>query len=270
MSVVYWCKTTYYKNFVRKVVDIFADDLLTAGRILLKPNLVSAEAYPTTTHPRLLEIVLEELKNLKISEVVVADGPAFNAPEIETIFSSSAIRDVCVRFGVPLVNLYETKSESVTSPRDFTFSLFEYPLQFDYVISLPVLKEHTHTKLTGALKNQFGYLARFERLKVHSPLKSLPKVIAEVNAYAKTDLFVVDAMETLVDAQEIRHGGIKRNLGYMLAGKDPVALDSFGLNLLKRVDAKLENLGPANIEHIKLAEKYGVGNLEYESEELCS
>ncbi len=270
MSVVYWCKTTYYKNFVGKVVDLFAGDLSSAGKILLKPNLVSSEPYPTTTNPNVLEAVLEELKNLGVSEIVVADGPAFNAPEIETIFSNSAIRDVCVRFGVPLINLYETKSELVKSSRGFRASLFEYPLQFDYVISLPVLKEHNHTKVTGALKNQFGYLARLERLKVHSPLKSLPKVIAEVNAYAKPDLFIVDAVETLVDAQEVRHGGIKRNLGYMLAGKDPVALDSFGLKLLRRVDAKLENLAPANIEHIKLAKEYGVGSLEYESNEICS
>ncbi len=268
MAVVNWCKTENCSAFVRAVIEMHADDLSSVRKVLLKPNLVSPEPYPTTTNPVVLGSILEELERLKVPEMVVADGPAFNAPEIETIFNNSVISELCASFGVPLINLYETKTKRVVSPRGFKFSLFEYPMQCDYVISLPVLKAHTHTKLTGALKNQFGYLARFERLKVHSPLKSLPKVIAEVNAYAKPDLSIVDAVETLVDAQEVRHGGSKRELGYMLAGEDPVALDAFGLDLLLEVSSSLDGLHPRDIEHLELSQEYGVGSLDYDKKEL--
>ena len=43
------------------------------GKILVKPNIVSCEPYPTTTDPSVLDVVLNAFE---VSEVTVADGPA--------------------------------------------------------------------------------------------------------------------------------------------------------------------------------------------------
>jgi uncharacterized protein (DUF362 family) len=57
----------------------------------------------------------------------------------------------------------------------------------------------------------------------------------------------VDAIQTLVRCQEIRWGGIKKDLGYMLAGKDPVELDMEGVKLLSTVYPVKE------VKHLEIA-----------------
>ncbi len=68
---------------------------------------------------------------------------------------------------------------------------------------------------------------------MHLGFKDIDRGIAEINAVAKPDLFIVDAVQTLIDAQELRHGGKLKDLGYMLGGTDPVSLDSFGFRLFR-------------------------------------
>ncbi|MHC1587136.1 MAG: DUF362 domain-containing protein, partial [Candidatus Syntropharchaeia archaeon] len=73
----------------------------------------------------------------------------------------------------------------------------------------------------------FGFLSKKERILFHTKIgkrraKDIHRGIAELNTIVLPDLFIVDAVYTLTGANEIRHGGKKRKLGYMLAGKDPV------------------------------------------------
>ncbi|MFC1893113.1 DUF362 domain-containing protein [Chloroflexota bacterium] len=138
----------------------------------------------------------------------------------------------------------------------------------DCIISLPVLKPHKHCYMTGALKNQFGALRNRERIMMHTKLKSLSKGIAEVNSIVRPSLFIMDAIQTYTHANEKRHGGREVRLGYMLAGKDPVALDSLGLELLKRIEASMHDLCPENVDYLAHAFELGLGNIEYEVEQV--
>jgi uncharacterized protein (DUF362 family) len=75
-------------------------------------------------------------------------------------------------------------------------------------------------------------------------------------------------VQTLVTAQEIRHGGKIKGFGYMFAGTDPVALDCFGLELLKEVEPNLEGKSAEDILHLKHSSDYGVGSREFKAEEI--
>jgi len=44
-----------------------------------------------------------------------------------------------------------------------------------------------------------------------------------VNSAVPTNLFIVDAVQTMVKAQEYRHGGCPAELGLMISGVDPVS-----------------------------------------------
>jgi uncharacterized protein (DUF362 family) len=77
----------------------------------------------------------------------------------------------------------------------------------DFIISLSVLKDHFILKLTNALKDKFGYLAKTERLKMHIMLKNIDKGIAELNTVIKSNLIICDAVIVMIQGQEIRHGG---------------------------------------------------------------
>lgn len=265
MSIVYWSKTHNRREFVRKVMGIFEPEIYKAQTLLLKPNLVSSEPYPTTTHPEVLDAALELLPG---KDVVVADAPAFNAGSSNQIVDNSALKKVCDSYEIPFVNLYGTKTRQFVSPRGYRFHISRLPLEKDFVISLPVLKIHNQCQMTGALKNQFGYLPRRERLLMHLPFKDIHKGIAELNAVAKPHLFIVDAVRTLTSAQEARHGGTQSDLGYMLAGTDPVSLDCFGLRLLQQLDRTLDAKSPDDILHLKYSLAYRLGSEKFAAEEI--
>ena len=265
MSIVYWSKTHNRREFVRKVMGIFEPEIYKAQTLLVKPNLVSSEPYPTTTHPEVLDAALELMSG---KDVVVADAPAVNAGSSKEIVENSALKEVCDSYGIPFANLYGTKTKQFVSPRGYRFHISRLPLEKDFVISLPVLKIHNQCQMTGALKNQFGYLPRRERFLMHLPIKDIHKGIAELNVAAKPHLFIIDAVRTLTSAQEARHGGTVSELGYMLAGTDPVSLDCFGLRLLQEVDPRLDGKSPDDVLHLKYSLAYQLGSEEFAAEEI--
>ncbi|MFZ0925689.1 MAG: DUF362 domain-containing protein [Halobacteriota archaeon] len=259
-------------DFVARALDQFSDKIASASSIFIKPNLVSKEAYPTTTDPQLLDTVLQYLPDHALT---VADGPAFDAPlnaffdrKTRGVTKHHALKRVCDEHGVDFVNLNKGPFAKRRSDRGFSISLSTVPGSFDLKISLPVLKTHSICTLTGAVKNQFGLVRPTERVRLHASGLNLHKSIAEAALLEPFDIFIVDAVETLVDAQELRHGGRKAHLGYVLAGTDPVAIDCAGLELLRTVDGRLAGKTIDNIPHLAFAESYGLGERRHECMEL--
>ena len=265
VSTVYWSRTDDRKEFAKRVLSVFGLEICKAQTFLIKPNLVSSECYPTTTHPDLLDVVLELLSG---KDVLVADAPAIDAGSPRRIIENSPLKEVCDSHGFPFLNLYETKAKTFVSVRGYRFNMFTLPLERDMVISLPVLKTHNWCQMTGALKNQFGYLSRRDRILMHLRMRDIHKGIAELGIMAKAHVFIVDAVQTLIGAQEARHGGKARDLGYLLAGTDPVSLDCFGLKLLQEVEPKLQGRSPEDILYLKYSLDYHVGSKKFEAEEI--
>jgi uncharacterized protein (DUF362 family) len=265
MSIVYWSKTDNRTAFVRTVLEAFAAEINGAQTFFVKVNLASSEAYPTTTHPQALRAVLEFLSG---KDVVVGDAPAIDAGSSEKLIRGSALKQVCDSYGVPFVNLYKTKARKFVSPRGYSFRLLTLPQKKDWTISLPVLKSHNVCLMTGALKNQFGYLPRRERVLMHMGMKDIHKGIAELNVAVRPNLAIVDAGQCCVHAQEARHGGSVEDVGYMLASTDPVAVDCFGLEILQKVEPKLRGKSPYSIPHIRYALDYGVGSAGFQGEQI--
>ncbi len=256
MSAIYTAETSNRKDFVTKIMKIFKTELDQATSIFVKPNIVSSEPYPTTTHPKTIDALLAHLSDRKL---IVGDGHAVDTGYTKNILANSPLKEICSYHGIELVNLYKKKMKKWTSPRGYTLKTSTLPLECDFVISLPVLKAHKQCGLSGALKNQFGYLSKLDRILMHAKIKNLHKGIAEVNVACSTNLFIIDAVETLTKAQECRHGGCPAKLGTMISGSDPVSLDTFGQKLLQKVDLGLEE----NIKHLNYAQEYGVGKKDY-------
>ena len=213
----------------------------------------------------MLEAVLKQLGGC---EIVVGDAPAIDAGRSSRILEKSPLNEVCGRFGLKLLNLYSEKMKTMQSPRGYKIKVSTLPLACDFVISLPVLKIHGMVGLSGALKNQFGYLSKKDRFLMHCKIKDINKGIAEVNAAIKTDLFIVDAVETMIKAQECRHGGCPAKLNTMIAGTDPVSLDLFGLQLLKKLEPKFEYKKSQAMKYIEYSSDYGLGNKDFTTKEF--
>lgn len=231
-------------------------ELESVRSVLVKPNIVSHEPYPTTTHPDVLETCLEYLLERGLRPVV-GDGPAFDAGKSDVIIRNHPLKQVCDRLDVPLVNLLGAKMVA-RKAGEIGLHLSEAAFEYEYILSLPVLKTHSVCGLTGALKNQFGFLSRRDRVTLHT-VRDIHRAIAELNLIVRPAFHVVDAVETLTRANEVRHGGQKTELGHMLAGRDPVSLDIAGLEVLQSVEPKLAGKSPQDIPHLRYAMELGVG-----------
>jgi uncharacterized protein (DUF362 family) len=256
MSTIYTAETKNQKEFVTKIIEIYKQQIDESQSIFIKPNIVSIEPYPTTTNPKTLDALLSLLSDKKI---IVGEGHAVDTGITKNILENCNLKKICDKHNIELTNLYKKKMTTIKSKRGYKIKTSNIPNECDYVISLPVLKVHKKCGISGALKNQFGYLSKLDRILMHAKIKDIHKGIAEINLVNKTNLFIVDAIETLTKAQECRHGGCKAQLNTMIAGADPVALDNYGHQLLKKLDPTIME----NIKHIDYAQQIGVGKKDY-------
>lgn len=150
--------------------------------------------------------------------------------------------------------------------RNFDLEISQMAFDFDLIISLPVLKMHGICDLTGALKNVLGFLSTDDKRRLHWNLDA-HRVIAELNEIIKPSLHIVDGVQTLVNTNELRHGGKPRTMGYMLGGSDAVSLDALGLELLGKVEPRLRRKRVKDVSHLRYAVELGVGEPGYEISE---
>ncbi len=285
-SRIYYSITDNRMRFTEHVVQKFLKEMNGKGRIFVKPNIVSYEPSPTTTHPDVLRYVLKNLP--ESSEIIVGDAPVPDSPVTagfrrKDVIKNHPLAKVCRQFNLELQNLYDLGFKKVRTKSGFSLNVSKVVFECDYMISLPVMKTHCLKAIgiTGALKNNFGLLSAKERILLHASekvpgiLKRLRRsskeinlVIAELNVIRKPDLFIVDMVDTLIKANEVRHGGIEKHVGVMFAGKDPVALDCFGLGILKKFDPGLKNKIPEDIPSINHAIHLGVGKREFKKLEI--
>jgi uncharacterized protein (DUF362 family) len=71
--------------------------LENAKRIFVKPNIVSSEPYPTTTHPEVLEALLSWLSS---REIVVGDGPAVDAGRSDKVLRNTPLKEILEKHNV--------------------------------------------------------------------------------------------------------------------------------------------------------------------------
>jgi len=265
MSVIYRRRTEKRADFVRRILDIFRPALEMKQRILVKPNAVSAEPYPTTTSPELLAAVLAGLRDLG-KEAVIADEPAVDARRKAAL--SGPLDAVCRGYGWKLEALSSAGTCRLRPPRPGArpWRLYRLPLRCDYRISLPVLKVHRLASIgfTGALKNQFSFLSRVGKIACHVGWRNIHRAIVDVNLIAGPQLVILDAIEVLNGANEIRHGGRPAKLGILLAGDDPSALDRLGFSMLAETgEPQLSGKSAEDIGYLRLAVAAGLGSESY-------
>jgi uncharacterized protein (DUF362 family) len=271
-ETIYFAKSEKRREFALKILELFKDQI--KGKVFIKPNLVSYEEYPTTTHPETLETVIIWLQDHG-HEVICGDGQAVDVSADSV--QNSTMRRICEKHGIEFLNLHKQPMKTFKSPRGFKIKMSAVPFQAESIISLPNLKSHRHMELrmTGALKMVVGYFTKFERIKMHMMIiKNRWKQIAEANWFlmkqegAPSHLTIMDAVQPLITANELRHGGKPINAGYLFAGDCPTVLDIHGFNFLKQYEPRYADKTIDYVPYIKYALEYGLGGPEYELKEI--
>jgi len=231
--------------------DIIGDrDFIGKGtKVLLKPNLLTATepARAVTTHPLLVEVVVEKCKGLG-AEVAVGDSPGVGIHNLEELWEITGMAGVAERTGAKLVNVDAAGSTSypVDNSVISELQISDVIKQYDIIINLPKLKTHTLTLMTGAKKNLFGLVPGGVKADVH---RRAPKGKLMANALLALEQ-VISSSLTIMDAIEGHEGngplnGTPVKLGYLLASRFNLAVDITA--------ARLVGIQPARVPMIALA-----------------
>ncbi|MHC4084652.1 MAG: DUF362 domain-containing protein [Planctomycetota bacterium] len=263
MSVVAKVKFIDYETSVAKALDLIgipqtrnnafggpiqaAGKLPQTGLVIIKPNLTNANPPPVTTNVKAVEAVYKYCKSHSNATIAIGEGCG-EGITIDT-FKANGYTMLADKYGIRLIDFNEEKA--IVLKRKDTLQLKQVYIpeivKDAFIISLPVLKDHCFTATTIAMKNMFGiapapyYRGSWNKSKLHSP--STHKSVVDICLYKKPNLCVVDASVALSGTHL---SGESRNLGLILAGFDPVAVDAVGSELLGHDPKEIRYLTLAN------------------------
>ena len=249
MSDVAKVRFTEYEASVATAMDLVGAGELLRGLelVIIKPNLTNSSPPPVTTPVAAAEAVYNYCRAHCDGEVAIGEGCGSGATP--QVFEATGYAELAERRGIRLIDFNAAPAETLR--RDDALQLKELHLpkiaRDAFIISLPILKDHSFTDTTIAMKNMFGlapapfYAGSWNKSKLHSP--STDKSVFDVCLYRPPDLCVVDAVVALTG---MHLAGEPLELGLILAGTDPVAVDAVGSELLGHDPRDLEYLTLAN------------------------
>ncbi len=252
------------ENSVRKAWSILNGQYkkMKAGdKVLLKPNLLSPHLpeEAITTHPALVEAVTKLVKDAG-AVPLIGDSPGGAFGEVEKLWERTGMKKVAQRTGAKLVNFEKAGSYVLPIPKGKILKQVQVSnivKEVDYIISLPKLKTHGLTVLTGAIKNIMGFVPGLNSVKLHAlaPRASdFAELLVDLWQAIHPDFNIMDGIWAL-EGNGPSTGGNVRPLGLILAGQDCLALDIafsrvVGLeqNKFPTLTAAISRLGAQDIE----------------------
>ncbi len=246
--------SAYFTKVITKLSLI--KKLQTTKHIYIKPNLVSHthdDKSGVITSDKVLLKILESLRDINkeaIIYILESDGILNNY--VKKKFSNRNYNKLIKPFRpARLVDLTRSEQTSFPCYGSFFKNDIQLPVLFtnDYFfISLSKIKTHSTTKISGALKNQFGCLPNRDKSIYHPYLS---KVLADINKVINIDLCITEGCPALEGNGPVK--GIAKNIDTILIGDDPVAIDT--------ITAKIMGINPKAIPHIKYSNKKKNGTM---------
>ena len=195
--------------------------------LLLKPNALSGKIPDkcVTTHPEVFRAVAQLLQESSF-QLTYGDSSAIG--KISSVFTKIGIKPVADELNIPLADF--ENGQMVSFPeghRIKQFKLANAVSDCDAIVSLPKLKTHNLTRMTGAVKNQFGCIPGFSKPEFHVKLpdaQHFSEMLVDLNRLLKPKLFVMDAIQSMEGNGP--GSGDPVNTGFLLFSTDPVAMDS--------------------------------------------
>lgn len=227
---------------VMRALELLGESTVRTDRVLLKPNLNSADPAPGSTHPEVLRALVEHLWDKGARRITVADRSGMG--NTAAVLERTGVRAQAGNLGFTAVALDELPAGAWVhrSHADYHwrdgFAVPRILLEADSVVQTCNLKTHRYGgHFTLSLKNSVGLVAKTVPGESRNYMRELHAsgsqrlMIAEINHVYQPALIVVDAVEAFVAGGPAR-GRIAR-LGVMLAGTDRVAVDAVGVAMLR-------------------------------------
>ena len=224
-------------------------------KILLKPNLLKkAEVEKAViTHPVVVGAFARILREEGYKNIVLADSCGNGTTN--KVIKGTGMDDYLEKYQIPAIDY--TEGVQVTYPEGIQAKEFILPkelLEADCVISLSKMKTHALERITGAVKNSYGFVYGRNKAIGHTKYPSadsFARMLIDLNRYVKPRLYIMDGIMAMEGNGP--GSGDPAPMKVMLMSKDPVALDS--------VFARLVNLKPQLVPTNYHGEKMEFGSL---------
>ncbi len=226
-------------------------------KVVVKPN-IGWDVVPqraANTNPELVGAIVKDCFEAGARQVIVFDNTCDNW---QLAYQNSGIEAAAKAAGATVVpGSAERNYREVTIPgakKLKTALVHEQIIEADVFINVPVLKHHSSTEVTIAMKNLMGIV--WDRRYWHR--NDLHQCIADFCLYRKPDLNIVDAY--LVMTQNGPRGTSVSDLALMkslLISPDVVAVDA--------ASSLIFGKKPEEVGHIKIAHQMKIGTMNLES-----
>lgn len=226
--------------------------------VTIKPNISWARRpeYAATTNPEILRSLVELCIDAGARKVLIADNTIH---EPGRCFALTGASDIAKSTGAELVHPRPSlfKEATIGGDRIRSWPVLVPFLETDAIINVPVLKHHSLTGITAAMKNWIGAVGG-SRWILH---QDIHQSIVDLARFFKPTVTLIDATRILT--QNGPSGGDLKavsQLNRVILSNDQVAADSRA--------ALLFGIAPQEIRYIELGEKQGLGLMNLPSERV--
>lgn len=233
-------------------------------KILLKPNLLKkAEVEKAViTHPAVVGAFGRILREAGCRDIILGDSCGTGSTQ--KVIKGTGMDEALNKLGIPAVDFSE--GVHVSYPEGIQakeFIISKEILESDCVISLCKMKTHALERITGAVKNSYGFVHGVNKAMGHTKYPSadsFARMLVDLNRYVKPRLYVMDGIVAMEGNGPGSGDPVKMNV--MLMSRDPVALDS--------VFCALVHIKPQLVPTNYHGEKMGLGVCRKEEIELLT
>ncbi len=223
-------------------------------KILLKPNLLKkAEVEKAViTHPVVVGAFARILREEGYENIVLADSCGHGTTK--QVIQGTGMDTYLEKYQITAIDY--TKGVHVENPDGVQAKEFVLPkelLEADCVISLSKMKTHALERITGAVKNSYGFIYGKNKAIGHTKYPSadsFARMLIDLNQYVKPRLYIMDGITAMEGNGP--GSGDPTAMNVILMSTDPVALDS--------VFARLVYLKPEMVPTNYHGEKMRLGN----------
>ena len=228
------------------------------AKILLKPNLLKkAEVEKAViTHPVVVGAFARILRESGYENIVLADSCGHGTTQ--AVIRGTGMDTYLEKYHIPAVDYSEgVKTAYPQGVQAKEFILPKELLEQDCVISLSKMKTHALERITGAVKNSYGFVYGFHKAKGHTQYPSadsFASMLIDLNKCVAPKLYVMDGIVAMEGNGPGSGDPVPMNV--LLMSTDPVALDS--------VFSRLVYLKPEMVPTNYHGEKMGLGTWKEE------
>ena len=198
------------------------------AKILLKPNLLKkAEVEKAViTHPVVVGAFARILRENGYEHIVLADSCGHGTTQ--AVIRGTGMDTYLEKYHIPAIDYSEgVKTAYPQGIQAKEFILPKELLDQDCVISLSKMKTHALERITGAVKNSYGFVYGFHKAKGHTQYPSadsFARMLIDLNKCVAPKLYVMDGIVAMEGNGPGSGDPVPMNV--MLMSTDPVALDS--------------------------------------------